>query len=360
MRQKIQSTENKKISIIIPAFNAGKYIKRCLSSILSQTFQNFEVIVIDDGSFDSTGIIVEEFLAKDNRIKKIYQSNQGPLCARILGLRFSEGEYFTFVDADDYYCSKQSLKIMYDVVFNNACDAVQFNSYIKYRFFRRKRSYYSDKIVTKDAFRNIEYPKILCSYWEKSKISVTVWDKIYAHRLINNIPENLYFEKTFMGDDLLLNLFLLENCNKFMFSSQCVYCYKTLTGSTNRWKEKDLYNLDVIKKYQAQVIKRCNVAEKDKIMRNYYAEIASWLFLHIEAGTQYLSQEQLIAYIDNVLKLDSFLNAKKYFQFSNSENWKAVNLLRYANPREYVLTVINEKKKESFISRCKSIIKKIV
>lgn len=360
MQQITNSVDNKKISIIIPAYNAAKHIRRCLHSILSQTFQNYEVIVVDDGSVDSTGIIVEEFISKDSRINKIFQSNKGPLCARILGLRFSDGEYFTFCDADDYYSSEQSLQIIHDAILKNDCDAVQVNSYIKYRFFKRKRNVYSDIVAEKDSFYNNEYPKMLCSYWEKSKITVTVWDKVYHHKLADNIPEGLNLERVFMGDDLLLNLFLLEKCEKFLFSSRCVYCYNTLTGSTNRWKEKDLYDLNIIKKYQLQVIERCNLAEKNKVLRNYYAEIASWLFLHIEAGTKYLSQEQLIAYLENVMKLDSFLSAKIYFQFSNNENWKAVNLLRKTSSNDYVLTVINEKKDESFIDRCKKQIKKLI
>lgn len=348
------------ISIIIPVYNTEKYLKRCLDSILMQTFQNFEVIIVDDGSVDATGRIIEEFLLKDSRIKKYYQNNQGPLHARLTGLKLSIGLFFTFCDADDYYSSDNSLQIMYDAICGNACDVVQFNSYIKYHLLKKRRNHYFDSVVSSIDFHNLEYPKILCSYWDEAKISVTVWDKIYNRNLVKNIPDNLYSEITFMGDDLLLNLFLLERCEKFMFSSQCVYCYNTLIGSTNRWKEKDLIDLDVIKKYQAQVIERCCIEKKDRIWRNYYAEIASWLFLHIKAGTEYLTKKQLIEYLQVILKFDSFLLAQEYFRFQNNENWEAVNLLREADPKEYLLSVYNEKDNLTFLNKIKSTIKRII
>lgn len=360
MQQYNKSVNNSMISIIIPVYNAEKYIKRCLDSIISQTFQNFEVIVIDDGSADNTGKIIDEFIVKDKRIKKYCQKNKGPLCARIMGLNLSNREYFTFCDADDHYCSRHSLQIMYDAIVNNSCDIVQFNCFVKYHFIRKKKNNYNDAIVTKAVFLNKYYPKLLCSYWEESKINVTVWDKIYKRKLIENISDELSLEKIFMGDDLLLNLFIMEKCNRFMVCSKCVYCYESLSGSTKLWKKTVMNDLDIVKKYQARMIERCCVEKKNMIWRNYYAEIASWLYLHIKAGTGYLSQDELIDYIQDVLKLDCFIKAQKYFRSVNRENWEAVNLLREGDPQKYVFAVVNDKNEDFFIDRFKQKIKKII
>lgn len=90
------------VSIIIPIYKVEKYIKRCIESILSQTYSDLEIILVDDGSPDSSGMIAEDFAAKDNRVVVIHQKNQGVSGARNTGLDAAKGKYVVFVDADDY------------------------------------------------------------------------------------------------------------------------------------------------------------------------------------------------------------------------------------------------------------------
>lgn len=90
------------ISIIIPVYNSEKTISRCLDSILSQSYLDWEAICIDDGSTDNSGIICDEYSSKDSRIKVFHQNNQGVSAARNVGLRTSIGEYVTFADSDDW------------------------------------------------------------------------------------------------------------------------------------------------------------------------------------------------------------------------------------------------------------------
>jgi glycosyltransferase involved in cell wall biosynthesis len=91
-----------KISVIVPLFNAGKYAKRCIESVLKQTYGNFELILINDGSKDITGDICDEYAAKDNRIKVIHKKNGGVSSARNVGLDIAKGVWITFLDADDW------------------------------------------------------------------------------------------------------------------------------------------------------------------------------------------------------------------------------------------------------------------
>jgi glycosyltransferase involved in cell wall biosynthesis len=90
------------LSVIVPLYNTEKYISQCLSSILNQTFSDIEVIVVDDGSTDRSGVICEEFAITDKRLKVIHQQNQGVIRARYNGLRLSTSEYVVFVDSDDF------------------------------------------------------------------------------------------------------------------------------------------------------------------------------------------------------------------------------------------------------------------
>lgn len=91
-----------KISVIVPVYNAKMYIKRCVDSILNQTYRNFELLLIDDGSSDNSGVICDEYAAKDNRIRVIHKDNSGVADTRNVGLQQANGDYILFVDSDDY------------------------------------------------------------------------------------------------------------------------------------------------------------------------------------------------------------------------------------------------------------------
>ena len=91
-----------KISVIVPVYNAEKSLCRCIDSILTQTYQDFELLLIDDGSKDSSGAICDSYVAKDSRIKVFHKPNGGVSSARNLGIDNAQGEWLTFVDADDY------------------------------------------------------------------------------------------------------------------------------------------------------------------------------------------------------------------------------------------------------------------
>ena len=91
-----------KVSVIVPVYNAEKYIKRCLDSILAQSFRDFEVLLIDDGSTDNSGKICDEYALNDNRIRVIHNENCGVAASRNVGIKEAQGDYIAFVDSDDY------------------------------------------------------------------------------------------------------------------------------------------------------------------------------------------------------------------------------------------------------------------
>ena len=93
---------NPLISIIIPVYNAEKYLNQCIDSIITQTYSDWELILVDDGSTDSSGIICDEYAKNDNRIKVVHKHNGGASSARNKGLDIAEGGYIAFIDADDY------------------------------------------------------------------------------------------------------------------------------------------------------------------------------------------------------------------------------------------------------------------
>ena len=104
-----------KISIIIPVYNAEKYLRKCLDSVINQTLKEIEIICINDGSTDLSLSILKKYATCDNRIKIINQENQGVAIARNNGLKYATGEYIGYVDSDDYVSS-----IFFELLYNNA------------------------------------------------------------------------------------------------------------------------------------------------------------------------------------------------------------------------------------------------
>lgn len=116
------------ISIIVPVYKVEQYLHRCINSILAQTFESFELILVDDGSPDNCGKICDEYAQKDNRIKVIHQKNSGTIIARNAGIKIATGKYLGFVDSDDYIKPQMYEKLYncissenYDIVW---CDVV--------------------------------------------------------------------------------------------------------------------------------------------------------------------------------------------------------------------------------------------
>ena len=116
---------NPKISVIVPVYNVKEYLSRCVDSILAQTFSDFELLLIDDGSKDRSAQICGDYAIRDTRIRVFHKENGGVSSARNVGLDNAHGEYVIFSDSDDYYCMDDCLEQLYNVARNNHLDIVR-------------------------------------------------------------------------------------------------------------------------------------------------------------------------------------------------------------------------------------------
>lgn len=115
--------ENPIISVIVPVFNVDKYLDQCIGSILNQTFTDFELILVNDGSFDYSYKICKEYAAKDSRVRVLSQENKGMSAARNLGIENAKGQYLSFVDSDDYIVPEY-LDCLYTILIENDAEVV--------------------------------------------------------------------------------------------------------------------------------------------------------------------------------------------------------------------------------------------
>lgn len=205
------------ITVIIPAYNCDKYIEECLLSVCNQTYDNIEIILVDDGSVDNTSKICSHFANVDSRIKYIYQSNKGVSSARNVGLKFAKGKYITFVDSDDIISSQYIYTLYKDLIDYN-CDLVITNW--THNINNLNKSYNKKTILqTEDAF---------VLYFGKRLIDGNVYGKLYKKELISN----LYFdEKIAIGEDQLFVIKALCNANAIIFDKVFLYYYRISNNS---------------------------------------------------------------------------------------------------------------------------------
>ena len=204
---------NPLISIIIPAYNVEQYLTACLSSIEKQTYQNFEVILIDDGSIDSTGAMCDTVATKDDRFKVIHQKNQGVSVARNKGIEKARGEYIAFIDSDDKitpeYLSSFSLK-----------NDIEIQGHVIYEKNIQRSVIYSKRKVQKDV------AKVFCL----GPFNSAVWGKIFKTSIIKDnkivFPVNLCF-----SEDTIFLLQYIKHCKTLAVFDAAEYIYIKHSGS---------------------------------------------------------------------------------------------------------------------------------
>lgn len=222
---------NTLVSVIIPAFNAQDTIARCLDSVRRQTYENLEIIIIDDGSSDATGMICREYEAHDKRIHVIFQENRGVSSARNVAISLFQGEYVTFVDADDWIqedmissfvfaAQKYGVNLVTSVASDRNRDGTE--------------SAYQAPLPKNDLVVNIETE---FSFQEAYAHGV-VWGNLF-HR---NIIEGIHFAPDlYVGEDSLFFAQAVRRCEKLVFLSHRYYNYvindqSALHGNFNEQK----------------------------------------------------------------------------------------------------------------------------
>lgn len=210
-----------KVSIIIPAYNASKYIHRCLDSVARQDYTDYEVLVVDDNSTDNTSAIVNELKESDNRIRLFKNPKKGVSSARNYGILVSKGEYITFLDSDDEL-SPSFLKTLVTISESEESDCVAVS------YTSRK-----EDLQTK-IYDRIDYYRVAEKYSLVTGISSGaggyVWNKLYKSSIIKN--NGICFQENFAtGEDLLFNVAYLSFCQRVVYCQAKLYYYALNSNS---------------------------------------------------------------------------------------------------------------------------------
>ena len=219
--------KNKEIlfSIIIPIYNGEKYIKECLNSIIDQTFNNYEVIVVDDGSSDNSYLICKQISKLNSKIRIYKQENKGVSSARNYGLLHSNGEYIIFIDADDYI-EENTLEVLFKNLKEiNNNEMLVFGFKHKYKNCEIPFETQSFEIDSSNSFLEEQY-------LTNKYIGGALWNKVFVKKIITD--NNLKFDSDIhYSEDLQFILKYSKYLNKIKYIGQQLYCYRIRKNSAN-------------------------------------------------------------------------------------------------------------------------------
>jgi glycosyltransferase involved in cell wall biosynthesis len=230
-----------KVSVIVPIYNVGRFLSKCIETIINQTYHNLEIILVDDGSPDQSGEICDEYAAKDTRIKVIHQKNSGVSSARNTGVDIATGDYVCFVDGDDYLMPDYVEYLLDIAVCNDADISLTTEMFGNYQLNQVK----NDKIEVwsgEDAAVGI-----LCY-----KIPIGVYCKIFKRSFLGN--EIRFLKNLYIGEGFNFNTAAFQRANKVVVGHRRIYYYRrdnptsaTTKFSIDKWNN-GLMAIDVIKK----------------------------------------------------------------------------------------------------------------
>jgi glycosyltransferase involved in cell wall biosynthesis len=209
-------------SIIVPVYNVEKYLSQCVESILRQTYETFEVILVDDGAKDCSGAICDEFATKDKRIKVIHKQNGGLSSARNAGIQQAQGEYILFVDSDDYWSNNTMLKQLFCYL-----DGRERLTVWKYCRCEEESDFYNDgeKAPIKEYVLSQDY-KVL---FGKGILFASAWCAAIPRTWF--LKYDLSFEEGIISEDVEWYSRLLECAKNIAFFKSNFYVYRNRQGS---------------------------------------------------------------------------------------------------------------------------------
>lgn len=279
------------ISIIVPIYNVEKYLPKCIESILNQTFKEFELILVDDGSPDNSGSICDEYSKKDERIKVIHKENGGVSSARNVGLDSTLGEYIGFVDPDDYIDKYMYQKMIEMCIIQNADVSIcKFAREINGQRNKDKEEFYIRELDNvnglRECFKGILYRHSLCNKLFKKKCF-----------------EGIRFPEGRIHEDLSTTYRLLANANKSIYINYQGYIYIKRENSilTSTYSEKRLQAFDGWNEILDYMLYKYPKLENEVIAAFTYACIDNVYYI-INQVKNYNNQKEYINRIKGILK----------------------------------------------------------
>lgn len=317
---------NDLISIVLPIYNVENYLKKCIETVLNQTYTNIEILLVDDGSTDHSGAICDEFEKKDKRIKVIHKSNGGLSDARNTGLKQANGKYISFIDSDDYVSEKYVEELYYLIKKNEAQIAVcNFQRVKEDGQVISSEDIKSETLSSKEVLEKLNDKKFY-------PVSIVAWNKLYDIKLF----ENILYPIGKLHEDEYTTYKLYYEAKKIVVTSSVLYYYRTVqTSITNRNFNKT--RLDVLEALEERMRFFKEKNEK-KLYELSLIQYESVLMIHYLNCKFYLEDSKEIQ--------DEILNKYKqnYAEAIHSKECSLINKMKFMIAYQSPMLYYNIKK----------------
>lgn len=267
--------EEYKITVVVPVYNAEKYLNRCVKSVIAQSYESWELILVDDGSTDKSYKLCDSYMKNDSRIIVIHQANQGVSAARNKGIDYASGDILVFLDADDWletnalkiintYWDKQLQLLLFDYY-----DAKTFESKKRRKFFFVDKLEIDETFIRQNNLVDMIIPGQTIKYQTREQGMLAVWGKAFSCSYIKSnfikFPDGI-----FMGEDYVFNVCAVQNMMKVRYISRPLYNYFMNETSVTFMRFK--VNESLIRNYKncCQYVKLADQAVQDDDQINTY------------------------------------------------------------------------------------------
>lgn len=332
-----------KYSIIIPIYNASKYLEKCISSILLQSYKNFELLLINDGSTDNSLFICDKYKNRDERVIVLNKENGGVSSARNLGLKHASGDYVTFIDADDFV-DLQFLEEINSILNENNVDILKYSYTTIYGSFQKKYHFTStvDKVILYDSYKEEIFNNLFCTY-----DFTNIWNCFFKKELIHNLKFDINLkyaeDRKFMFDALLMSKSLFISSKRFYN-----YIINPSSAMNSKNLEKNFLQLSnnlFVKKYMLLCL------DDNLYINSFLNSICCDIDNFIIENYSLKNFKNFKQVVDELFHIDLFIELKQYIK----KELKFKIFENYISKKKYYKLLIKK-----IIIKIKKIIKKIL
>ena len=256
------------VSIIIPVYQVEAFLDRCLNSVVNQTYEKIEIILVDDGSPDECGSMCDEWAGRDDRIKVIHKNNEGLGYARNSGLSIATGEYIVFIDSDDYIKKDYINKLVTQMLYYNADLGI--GGFIRKYDNREEEEYpVTEKIKIveqRDIINEVLLPVLGSEPTARQDVEreMCVWRNMYRKNIIDDLNLRFVSEREYVSEDIFFNMIYFINTKRAVLIPDCIYYYCENGGSLT-----NTFRADRFEKY-CKMLKR----QQELLIKNNLYEVA--------------------------------------------------------------------------------------
>lgn len=308
-----------KVSIIVPVYNVEAYLPQCLDSLVNQTYDNLEIICVNDGSPDGSGQILREYAVRDARVHIIEQVNQGLSGARNTGLKYATGEFIMFVDSDDWIDTR-TCEIAISAAKENDADLVFWSYTREFQAVSKDRLlFWNDGEIFEKKRLQEEIHRRQCGllggelkHPETADSLVTAWGKLYSAVKLRHSKAQFVDTKEIGTEDALFNLYALGNFERAVYIKQPLYHYRKTNDAslTSNYKPKLLCQWDRLFDMMQEYVEKHHLSDEyTQALRNRVSLSVVGLGLNIMSAP--VSAREKISMIKNVISAPRYRDAVK-------------------------------------------------